>query len=145
MVAAAYRGGMTLSTTIPALPVQNIAAATAFYADRLGFSVEQQDDRYAVVRRDGAELNLWLASDDRWKSREGEQKHPVQSGAESFIAGTASCRIETDAIDALYSELRAAQVLHPTDRGSALATGWGTREFAILDVEGNLITFYQRA
>jgi hypothetical protein len=35
-------------------------------------------------------------------------------------------------------------VLHPTDRGSPVDTDYGTREFATLDVDGNLITFYRR-
>jgi len=38
----------------------------------------------------------------------------------------------------------AAAVLHPGDLGSAVDTAWGTREFAALDLEGNLLTFHQR-
>lgn len=38
----------------------------------------------------------------------------------------------------------AAAVLHPRDPGSAQDTDWGTREFAALDLEGNLLTFQQR-
>jgi len=59
----------------------------------------------------------------------------VCSGAESFIAGTASYRIEMDHVDQLYAELVAAAVLHPGDPGSAVAA---------LDLEGNLLTFHQR-
>jgi len=33
-------------------------------------------------------------------------------GAESFIAGTASCRIAVDHVDELYAEMAAATVLH---------------------------------
>ncbi len=68
-------------------------------------------------------------------------RQPVCSGAESFIAGTASCRIEVDHVDELYAEMAAAAVLHPRDRGSVVDTAWGTREFATLDLEGNLLAF----
>jgi hypothetical protein len=70
----------------------------------------------------------------------------VRSGAEDFIAGTASCRIEVDSIesvDDLYAEMAAAGVLHPTDHGSPDDTDFGTREFATVDVDGNLLTFYR--
>lgn len=136
---------MTLSRTVPALPVQDAAAAAAFYTERLGFGITHQDDHgFAIMTRDDAEVHLWQADDERWRTRGGQEKHPVRSGAESFIAGTASCRIETDDVDALHAELAAAGVLHPTDSGSAVHTDWDTREFAALDLDGNLLTFYQR-
>jgi hypothetical protein len=65
-----------------------------------------------------------------------------RSGAESFLAGTASCRIETDGVDELYAELRSAGVLHPVSRDGVDATEIGTREFSALDVDGNLLTFF---
>ena len=40
--------------------------------------------------------------------------------------------------------MKSADLLHPIDRGSAVDTDWGTREFAALDLEGNLLTFFQR-
>ena len=45
-------------------------------------------------------------------------------------------------LDGLYAKLAAAAVLHPDDPGSAVGTAWGTREFAALDNEGNLLTFW---
>jgi len=136
--------GMTLSRTVPALPVQDIEAAAAFYRERLGFSVAHADTGFAKLQRDGAELHLWAASDQEWRQRANLVEDPVCSGAESFIAGTASCRIEADQVDALYAEMKRAEVLHPGDPGSAADTEWGTREFAALDLEGNLLTFFQR-
>ena len=78
------------------------------------------------------------------------------SGAESFLARTASCRIETEDIDGLYVELAAADVLHPVSRDGVTETDvlhpvwrdgvtetdFGTREFATLDADGNLIEFF---
>ena len=96
---------MHLSTTIPALPVTDIAAAVDFYADRFSFAALHQDEGFAVLRRDDAIVHLWGASD---------------------------------------TELAPAEVLHPVDRGAPVDTDWGTREFATLDVAGNLLTFFQR-
>lgn len=65
-------------------------------------------------------------------------------GAETFIAGTASCRIQVERVDELYEELRVADVLHPIDKGAPEDAELGTREFATLDLEGNLLTFFER-
>ncbi len=68
---------------------------------------------------------------------------PVRSGAESFIAGTASCRIQVDDVDALYAELKPNGVLHKVSRESLQDTDFGTREFATLDMDGNLIAYFR--
>ena len=34
-------------------------------------------------------------------------------------------------------------VLHPTSRGGVAATDFGTREFATLDLDGNLLSFFR--
>ena len=80
-------------------------------------------------------MHLWAANDRSWAERDELAQSPVCSGAESFLAGTASCCIEVDDVDALYAEMATAEVLHPTDPGSAQDTEWGTREFAALDLE----------
>ena len=46
-------------------------------------------------------------------------------------------------VDALYDELAAAGVLHPATR-AVVETDFGTREFATVDLDGNLLTFFQR-
>jgi len=135
---------MKLSRTVPALPVQNVGDAAVFYRDRLGFTVQYQDSGFAKLARDEAELHLWAANDEGWAERQNLAQQPVCSGAESFIAGTASCRIDVDQVDELYTEMAAAAVLHPRDPGSVQDTDRGTREFAALDLEGNLLTFQQR-
>ena len=75
------------------------------------------------------------------------QDSPVRTGAETFLSGTASCRIEVDSVasvDELYAELAAAGVLHPGDAGDGPHdTDFGTREFATVDLDGNLIEFYR--
>jgi hypothetical protein len=120
-----------------------MAAAVAHYRERFGFEVLHQADGFAVLRRDDAEIHLWQAGDDAWTSRGDFSTRPVCSGAESFLAGTASCRIEVADVDALFDELRAAAVLHPVSRDGVSQSDFGTREFATLDLDGNLLSFFR--
>jgi hypothetical protein len=90
-----------LGQTIPALPVRDAGAAVAFYRKRLGFEVLHHDGGFAVLRRDDAVLHLWEASDDSWPGRDVRAR-PVTSGAESFLAGTPSCRIHLEGVADLY-------------------------------------------
>lgn len=87
-------------------------------------------------------VHLWEASDESWRSRDSLGQ-PVRSGAESFIAGTASCRIEIEGVDELYEELARSDVLHTVSKDGPDDTDYGTREFAALDRDGNLISFFR--
>jgi catechol 2,3-dioxygenase-like lactoylglutathione lyase family enzyme len=131
-----------LDQTIPALPVRDVEAAVAFYRDRLGFEALHHDHGFAVMRRDEAVVHLWEAADESWRGRSTDVL-PVQSGAESFIAGTASCRIRTQGVEELYAEMRTAGVLHPVSSNGVTVTDFGTQEFATLDLDGNLLTFFR--
>jgi catechol 2,3-dioxygenase-like lactoylglutathione lyase family enzyme len=133
--------GMT--RTIPALPVRDVVAAVAHYRDKFGFDAPHVTVDFAVLRRDDAALHLWGASDEEWRSRPDLSSEPIRSGAESFLAGTASCRIEVDDVDALFLELERQGVLHDVSRGGVDATDFGTREFATIDLDGNLLTFFR--
>ena len=134
---------MSLGQTIPALPVRDAAGAVAFYRDRLGFETLHHDGGFAVLGRDDAVVHIWEASDETWRDRETLER-PVRSGAESFIAGTASCRIVASDVDELFAELAAQDVLHPVSAGGPDDTDFGSREFAALDLDGNLLTFFLR-
>ena len=136
---------MTLGTTIPPLPVGDVPAATAFYAERLGFTCLHTDGHFSVLGRDGARIHLWESADTGWRGRSDLEARPVVSGAESFLAGTASCRIEVDndgELDDLYLEMDAAGVLHGVSGAGVQATDYGARELHVLDLDGNLLTFY---
>jgi catechol 2,3-dioxygenase-like lactoylglutathione lyase family enzyme len=133
-----------LTQTIPAMPVRDMTAAVAFYRDRLGFETLHHDGGFAVMSRDEAVVHLWESSDEAWRERI-DPKEPVRSGAESFIAGTASFRINVDSVagvDELYAELSKADVLHPVSKDGVEDTDFGTHEFAALDLDGNLIGFF---
>ena len=131
---------MQLLRTIPALPVKAIAQSVPFYRDLLGFSLVHQDDGMAIFRRDDIEIHLWEASDESWQTRSGDT--PVVSGGESFIAGTASCRVEVRGVDDLHHVMQPLQIIHPN--APLGDQPWGTREFAVLDPDNNLITFFER-
>lgn len=131
---------MNLVQAIPALPVQSTVKSAAFYHEKLGFAIRHQDTGFVIVQRDAVEIHLWEASDESWQARSGGA--PVVSGAESFIAGTASCRVQVAGVDDLHAELQPLGILHP--RAQIADQPWGTREFGVLDIDGNLITFFER-
>lgn len=130
---------MELLRAIPALPVTDIARRLIFYRDTLGFTVAHHDGGFAIVRRDGVELHLWEAGDESWRTRRAVA--PVVSGVESFIVGTASCRIAVTGVDALYQKLQSHGIVHPN--GQLADQPWGSREFAVTDPDKNLITFFE--
>ena len=132
-----------LGQTIPALPAQSVARSVDYFRDRFGFEVLHHDGGFAVLARDEAVIHLWEAGDESWRTRVDAREKPVCTGAESFIAGTASCRIVVEGVDELYDELKAKDVLHRVSQDSVDDTDFGTREFATLDCDGNLVTFFQ--
>jgi catechol 2,3-dioxygenase-like lactoylglutathione lyase family enzyme len=130
---------MRMLRSIPALPVKDIGRRVEFYRDKLGFTLVHQEAGFAIFRRDAAEIHLWAASDDGWRRRGGLS--PVVSGAESFIAGTASCRVEVEGVDQLYREFQQMGILEadaqPRDQW------WGSREFHVKDPDNNLVTWFE--
>jgi catechol 2,3-dioxygenase-like lactoylglutathione lyase family enzyme len=131
-----------IGETIPALPVRDVAASAAFYGEKLGFVARHQEEGFAIVHRDGAEIHLWQASEEAWRERPDLAERPIVSGAESFLAGTASCRVRVEGVDQLYAEYERRGAIHP---GGALSDQWwGDRDFGVSDLDGNLVTFFQR-
>ena len=131
---------MKMLRAIPALPVREIGRSLEFYRDKIGLEPVHQEGGFAVLARDAVELHLWAAGDESWRARSGSS--PVLSGAESFIAGTASCRVGVEGVDELHDRLRPLGILHPNAQLSDKP--WGTREFGVVDPDGNLITFFER-
>lgn len=132
---------MRMLQAIPALPVRDMARSVEFYRDALGFAVLHRDTGFAILRRDAVDLHLWAASDEGWRARGGGAV-PVVSGAESFIAGTASCRVAVRGVDELHHVLSPQGILHPN---APLRDRWyGTREFGVLDPDRNLVAFFER-
>jgi catechol 2,3-dioxygenase-like lactoylglutathione lyase family enzyme len=140
---ARERAAAGLHKTIPALPVRDVPTAASHYREHFGFETPHETADFAVLGRDDAVLHLWGATDVDWRSRQNLTERPICSGAESFLAGTASCRIEVADVDALYVEFEREGVLHDVSRGGVDETDFGTREFATVDLDGNLLTFFR--
>jgi catechol 2,3-dioxygenase-like lactoylglutathione lyase family enzyme len=131
---------MRMLQAIPALPVRNIVQSLDFYRDKLGFSIVHQEEGFAVLECNNVQIHLWEASDESWRTR--ITSSPVISGAESFIAGTASCQIGVEGVDELYKLIEPMGILHP--RAKLSDQPWGVRDFGVLDPDNNLITFFER-
>src|SRR3954451_6226955 len=121
---------VSFGSPTPSQPSANVERAKQFYTGVLGFDVVASDEGFALVRRDGATISIWGATDESWRQKLDTGK-PVCSGAESFIAGTASCSIEVSGVDELYEQCNGREIVHPN--GHIGNTEWGTREFAVLD------------
>jgi len=131
---------MQMLSAIPALPVRDVEKSIPFYRDVLELTMRHHDTGFAIFHRDTVEIHLWQADDESWRTRNNGE--PVCSGAESFISGTASCRIAVTGVDELYTRLQQGSVIHPNAHISN--TEWGTREFGVNDPDNNLITFFER-
>ncbi|HET9056300.1 MAG TPA: hypothetical protein VFN30_05570 [Chitinophagaceae bacterium] len=132
-----------MNKTIPALPVQDINYSCAYYANRLGFTIRHQEETFAIAVRDDIEIHLWQACDKSWKWRSiFLALKPIWTGAETFIAGTASCRIQVQGIDELFEEYKKQGVLHSSDT-VVQEQYWGHKEFPTVDNHRNLLTFFE--
>lgn len=123
---------LTLGKLTPQiLAGKNFQAALNFYVQTLGFTVTYQDDSaMAIIQR--SEIEIILINHD-----------------DPHAAAQTSFRIQTSDVNALYEEYRAHGIpSFETSDGAGLtalrATPWRTREFAVRDLAGVCITFYQR-
>jgi catechol 2,3-dioxygenase-like lactoylglutathione lyase family enzyme len=111
----------TFTGVVPVLPTTNISQAASFYG-QLGFQVLHQEAEYAIVKRDGVELHVWLCPD-------------------RSLAENSSCRIQVTGIEALYREYQSKGLL--ASNVALRDTPRGTREFAVFDPDRVLITFVE--
>jgi catechol 2,3-dioxygenase-like lactoylglutathione lyase family enzyme len=114
---------ISLRGAVPVVPVRDVQEAIAFYRDRLGFQLAFEQGEYAGVRRDAVELHL--------------------DGVVNGGAGLVTCRIETDGVDELYAEVEPGGAVDPAE--PIRTTPWGSRQFSVLDPNGNRITFVRSA
>ena len=115
---------------VPALAVSDQQRAVAFLQSALGFTELTHEGRgLGILRRDQVELHVWVADGSA-------------PGAERHLAGSVSCRIEVTGVAELYAHFRELGVIHPNAPLSDKP--WGTREFAVLDPDNNLIALYER-
>ena len=102
------------------------ATTRQFYTKQLGFQDIGAADYadYLLLRREAVELHFFRSAD----------LDPARHDGQVYI--------RTNDVDGLYQELLARRTpLHPS--GALQTKPWGQREFALLDPDGNLLTFGQ--
>lgn len=114
----------TLTFTVPVLASLDIMKTVEFYQQQLGFQeVYAQPGEYAIVRRDEVSIHFWKCDDKN-------------------IPANTACRVSVNGIGDLYEELQPKGIIHPN--GPLAVKPWGSKEFAIIDGDGNLVTFFER-
>jgi len=110
---------------IPKIFYVRMADGLDLFVDGLGFKVLHQDETLAIVAREGCKA--YLVEDAEFAAKD----RPELS-------------IETDAIEAIYADIRArrADLLYPNDDGVAKKP-WGALEFAVRDKTDVCIIFRQ--
>ena len=114
----------TLKSAAPVLASLNIERSVSFFCSRLGFAQVYVDPGvWGIVSRDAIQIHFWPCS-------------------EQHIAENTSCRVYVSGIDQLFAEFQSQGVIHPA--APLQSKPWGSREFGVLDPDGNLITFAER-
>jgi uncharacterized glyoxalase superfamily protein PhnB len=114
------RPSRMMQSIMPELPLDDVPRGVAYYRDVLGFDVNYQQHDIGVMDRDATRL-LLIARTERHR-------------------GIGSCCFYVEDVDALYEELvtKGANV-----QGFPVSRPWGLREFSVLDLEGNRLSFGQ--
>lgn len=109
-----------LKTIMPELPLDDVPGGVAYYRDVLGFDINYQQHDLGVMDRDAVRL-LLIARTERHR-------------------GIGSCSFYVTDVDGLFEELvsKGAHV-----QGPPVSHPWGLREFRVLDLEGNRLSFAQ--
>ncbi len=110
-------------SAVPVLQSLNINDTVDFYQTKLGFSKLHQEDGFAIMYRDNVYINFTGTTD-------------------KYLPDNTACRINVTDVESLYRELEPHGIIHPN--APLETTEWGTKEFAVVDVSGNLITFSER-
>jgi catechol 2,3-dioxygenase-like lactoylglutathione lyase family enzyme len=113
-----------LRSAAPILASLDIERTVSFYCSSLGFSrVYVEPGAWGIVTRDSVQLHFWPCTDRN-------------------IAQNTACRVYVTDVDGLFAELEPRGVIHPDARLETKP--WGSREFGVLDPDGNLVTFAER-
>lgn len=119
-----------LLSAVPVLPVSDERRAVAFLEEALGFIELRHEGRgLGILRRDQVEVHVWVADGS-------------SPGAERYLAGSASCRIEVTGVETLHRHCEQLGIVHPN--APLQERWWGTREFGVLDPDNNLISLFER-
>jgi catechol 2,3-dioxygenase-like lactoylglutathione lyase family enzyme len=109
----------------PVLASLDIERTADFFASKLGFTkLHVAQGAYGVVRRGTVDIHFWACNDKN-------------------IAEATGCRVRVSGVQGLYEHCRSEMIVHPN--APLERKPWGTLEFAVLDPDGNLITFYEKS
>ena len=109
----------------PVLASLDIERSADFFESKLGFKkVHIAQGVYGIVGQGSVHIHFWACKD-------------------KAIAEATSCRIQVQGVSALYEQCKSHGVVHP--RAALERKPWGSVEFAVLDPDGNLVTFYEAA
>ncbi len=106
----------------PVLPALNIKETVYFYEQKLGFVVRHQEDEYGIIVRDDVEIHFWKCADKK-------------------IPENSSCRVTVEGEDVIYRQAKQEAIVH--SNAEIETKPWGMREFAIIDLNGNLVWFLE--
>lgn len=108
----------------PILASLDIERSVSFFTSKLGFTrVHVAQGEYGIVSNGPVQIHFWACNDRN-------------------IAEATACRVQVQGIEGLHAECEGHAIVHPN--APLAPKPWGTREFAILDPDGNLVTFYER-
>jgi hypothetical protein len=125
--------GLHFHHVVPVFLVDDIVAATEYYRDKLGFTVEflyGEPPTYAAVNRNEVSINF--SKSDPPGRRNGMASAGPGNGEDIYVV--------VGAIDELYQELRARDVKRSHEIASY---DYGMREFGIEDLNGYGLIFGQ--
>lgn len=114
---------ITFVVAVPVLASLDIQRSVEFFASKLDFTIQYvSQGAYGIVSRGNVHIHFWACGDRR-------------------IAEATGCRLSVLNIESLYAHCTSQEIVHPN--GPLNTTPWGNREFAILDPDGNLVTFFE--
>jgi catechol 2,3-dioxygenase-like lactoylglutathione lyase family enzyme len=121
-----------LEAVHPVLMSSDPSRSILFFA-RLGFTVTFQDrpasPRYVAITRDGVALHLQWQDESQWACAHDRPTY----------------RFLVQDVDGLFETFQSADAIAPSNSAWAAPgdTPWGTREFHVLDPDGNGLQFYR--
>ena len=116
--------GTKFIAATPVLASLDINRSTEFFASKLGFKkIHDEQGVYGIVGIGEVRIHFWSCND-------------------KIYPEATSCRIQVEGIDALYQQCQEHGIVHP--KGQLELQSWGSMEFSILDLDGNLVTFHEQ-
>ncbi len=110
-------------SAVPIIPAHEVEASVDWYRDRLGFDVFHTEREYGIVGRGEA----WI--------------HMCGPSGIAPQDSVTAIRVGVRGIDELYEHCCAEEIVHPN--APLMEQPWGFREFAVTDLDGNLVTFFE--